>query len=220
MFVALLRRELLLQWRRRGEMLNPLFFFVMVMAMFPLAVTPEQSLLSTMAPGIIWVAALLAVLLSVDGLFRADHDSGALEQMLVAPVSLYLPVVAKLLAHWLCSGLPLALMSPVLGYMLFLDGDAINVTFKSLLLGTPVLTMVGAMGAALTVGLRNSGVLLTLLVLPLYVPVLVFGAGAIVYAQDGLPVTGVLALLGALLVGALSLTPLAIAAGLRISSGD
>ena len=168
----------------------------------------------------VWVAALLAVLLSVDAMFRADHECGALEQLLAAPVSLYVPVLAKLLAHWMMTGLPLVLVAPLAGYMLQLPSSALPVLTLSLLLGTPVMTAVGAIGAALTVTLRSGGILLALLVLPLYVPVLMFGAGVVVYAVDGLPVGGVLALLAAMLVAGLTLAPLAVAAGLRISGGD
>lgn len=220
MFLSLLRRELMLLWRRPADMINPLFFFVLVISMFPLGVSPSPELLSEVASGVVWVAALLAVLLSVDAMFRADHDSGALEQLLAAPVPLYLPVLAKLVAHWLMTGLPLVVVAPVTGYMLHLPEQALKVLLVSLLMGTPVMTAVGAIGASLTVSLRSGGILLALLVLPLYVPVLIFGAGVVVYAADGLPVDGVLALLGAMLVAAITLAPMAVAAGLRISGGD
>lgn len=220
MFLSLLRRELMLLWRRPADMINPLFFFVLVISMFPLGVSPSPELLSEVASGVVWVAALLAVLLSVDAMFRADHDSGALEQLLAAPVPLYLPVQAKLVAHWLMTGLPLVVVAPVTGYMLHLPEQALKVLLVSLLMGTPVMTAVGAIGASLTVSLRSGGILLALLVLPLYVPVLIFGAGVVVYAADGLPVDGVLALLGAMLVAAVTLAPMAVAAGLRISGGD
>lgn len=219
-FAATLQREVLLAWRRPSEIINPLFFFVMVVALFPLGVSPRPELLATLAPGIIWVAALLAVLLSIDGLFRADHECGALEQLLTAPQSLYVPVLAKLLAHWLLTGLPLVLMTPLLGYMLHLPSAAIVVLFIAVLLGTPTLVAIGAIGAALTVSLRSGGILLSLLVLPLYVPVLVFGAGVVGYAAQGLPVSGILALLGAMMLASLTLAPAAVAAGLRISSGS
>ncbi|PKM21847.1 MAG: heme exporter protein CcmB [Gammaproteobacteria bacterium HGW-Gammaproteobacteria-14] len=215
-----MQREVLLAWRRPSEIINPLFFFVMVVALFPLGVSPRPELLATLAPGIIWVAALLAVLLSIDGLFRADHECGALEQLLTAPQSLYVPVLAKLLAHWLLTGLPLVLMTPLLGYMLHLPAAAIAVLFVAVLLGTPTLVAIGAIGAALTVSLRSGGILLSLLVLPLYVPVLVFGAGVVGYAAQGLPVSGILALLGAMMLASLTLAPAAVAAGLRISSGS
>lgn len=219
-FTATMQRELLLAWRRPAEIINPLFFFVMVVALFPLGVSPRPELLATLAPGVVWVAALLAVLLSVDGLFRADHDSGALEQLLTAPQSLYVPVLAKLAAHWMLTGLPLVVMAPLLGYMLHLPEQAIGVLFIAVLLGTPTLVAIGAIGAALTVSLRSGGILLSLLVLPLYVPVLVFGAGVVSYAAKGLPVSGVLALLGAMMLASFTLAPAAVAAGLRISSGN
>ncbi len=218
-FTATLKRELLLAFRRPAEVINPLFFFVMVVAMFPLGVSPKAELLSAIAPGVVWVAALLAVLLSVEGLFRADHESGALEQMLVAPTSLYLPSLAKIVAHWLLTGLPLVLVAPLLGYMLHLPAQASSTLFIGLLLGTPTLTAIGAIGAALTVGLRSGGILLALLILPLYVPVLVFGAGAASYAVNGAPVIGLLAILAAMLLGSLTLAPVAVALGLRISNG-
>ena len=219
-FAATVRRELRLGVRAPAEILNPLFFFVVVVSLFPLALSPQPELLAMIAPAVVWVAALLAVMLSLDGLFRRDEETGALEQLLVAPQVLFVPVLARVLAHWLLVGLPLVLMAPVLGYMLHLPVAVLDTLFVSLLLGSPVLMMVGAIGAALTVGLRRSGILLALLVLPLYVPVLVFGAGSVAYAIDGLPVLGILALLGAMLAAALSLGPLAVALGLRISLGD
>ena len=215
-----MRRELRLGLRAPAEIVNPLFFFVVVVSLFPLALSPQPELLATIAPAVVWVAALLAVMLSLDGLFRRDEETGALEQLLVAPQVLFVPVLARVLAHWLLVGLPLVLMAPVLGYMLHLPVAVLDTLFVSLLLGSPVLMMVGAIGAALTVGLRRSGILLALLVLPLYVPALVFGAGSVAYAIDGLPVAGILALLGAMLAAALSLGPLAVALGLRISLGD
>lgn len=219
-FAATLRRELRLGLRSPAEVLNPLFFFVVVVSLFPLALSPRPELLQLIAPGVVWVAALLAVMLSLDGLFRRDEESGALEQLLVAPQVLFIPVLARVLAHWLLVGLPLVLMAPVLGYMLHLPLAVLDILFLALLLGSPVLMMVGAIGAALTVGLRRGGILLALLVLPLYVPVLVFGAGSVAYALDGLPVAGILALLGAMLLAALSVGPFAVALGLRISMGD
>lgn len=219
-FTSTLRRELLLAMRRPSDILNPLFFFFVVIALFPLGVSPRAEILETLAPGVVWVAALLAVLLSVDGMFRADQDAGALEQLLVAPVSLYVPLLAKVLAHWLLTGLPLVLAAPLLGYMLHLPTQAAGTLFWSLLLGTPTLTAIGAIGVSLTVGLRSGGILLALLVVPLYVPVLVFGAGAVSYAVRGLDVDGLLAILGAMLLASITLAPAAAAAGLRISSGD
>ncbi|MEY1662302.1 heme exporter protein CcmB [Isoalcanivorax beigongshangi] len=218
--LPLLRRELLLGLRAPGEIINPLFFFAVVTSLFPLALTPAPELLRVLAPGVVWVAALLAVMLSLEGLFRRDEECGALEQLLVAPGHLYVPVLARLLAHWLLGGLPLVLVAPLLGYMLQLPVEALKVLVLSLLLGTPTLTVIGAIGAALTVSARRSGFLLALLVLPLFVPVLVFGAGAVGYAMDGMAVEGILALLGAMLAVAVSVGPFAVALGLRITSGD
>jgi len=217
---AALRRELTLIWRAPADMVQPLFFFVVVVSLFPLGLSPKPELLALVAPGAVWVAALLAVMLSLDGLFRRDQESGALDQMLTAPVLSVVPVSAKLLAHWLLTGLPLALVAPLLGYMMQLPVAVLGTLMMSVLLGTPTLTVVGAIGAALTVGLNRGGILLAVVVLPLYIPVLVFGAGVVRTAQDGLPTDGLLAVLGAILALALSLGPLAVALGLRISAGD
>ena len=217
---ASLRRELTLIWRAPSDMVQPLFFFVVVVSLFPLGLSPKPELLALVAPGAVWVAALLAVMLSLDGLFRRDQESGALDQMLTAPVVMVVPVSAKLLAHWLLTGLPLALIAPLLGYMMQLPVAVLDTLMVSVLLGTPTLTVVGAIGAALTVGLNRGGILLAVLVLPLYIPVLVFGAGVVRVAQDGLPTDGLLAVLGAILALALSLGPVAVALGLRISAGD
>ena len=189
----------------------------MVAVMFPLAVSPEPKFLADIAPGVIWVAALLACLLSVDGIFRSDFDDGALEQMLVSPQPLMLMVWAKILSHWLLSGFCLALMSPLLALMLFLPSEGLTALVMSLLLGTPTLSLLGAIGAGLTVGLRKGGILISLLILPLYIPVLIFGAGAVQAGAMGLPISGYLALLGILLVLSLMLAPFAVVAGLKIS---
>ena len=215
-FRAALGRELLVLWRSPAEIINPLFFFVMVISLFPLAISPKPELLATVAPGVLWVAALLAVMLSLDGLFRRDQESGVLDMLLTAPVIPVVPVLAKLLAHWLLTGLPLVLISPLLGHMLQLPDGALGTVMLSLLLGTPALTIV----AALTVGLNRGGILLAVLVLPLYIPVLIFGAGAVSAAAGGANVDGILAILGALLALTISLGPLAVSAGLKISSGN
>lgn len=216
-FFAILKREMLLAGRKRSDILNPLIFFVMVASLFPLGVSPEASFLSQLAPGVVWVGALLATLLSMDALFRSDFDDGTLEQTLLSPQPLVLVVLAKVLSHWLMTGLALTLLAPILGIMLFLPAEGIAGLMISLLLGTPTLSLIGAIGAALTVGLRKGGVLISLLVLPLYIPVLIFGSSAVQAAVTGLPLAGYLALLGALLVLSLVLAPLAIAAALRIS---
>lgn len=213
----LVRRDLLVALRRRAEMANPLLFFLMVCTLFPLGLGPEPERLAAMAPGVLWVVALLACLLASDGLFRADFDDGSLEQMLLSPASLYLLALAKSGAHWLITGLPLALLAPVLAVLLQLSAAAIPALVASLLLGTAVLSLVGAIGAALTVGLRRGGLLLSLIVLPLYVPVLIFGASAVQAAAEGFAWRGQLAVLGALLAVAVPLAPLAVSAGLRVS---
>jgi heme exporter protein B len=217
LFHVLVRRDLLLAVRRRGELANPVLFFVLVVSLFPLGVGPEQSLLRTLAPGVIWVAALLATLLSLERMFRSDFEDGALEQMLLGPRPATLVVLGKVLAHWLVTGLPLLVVAPVLGVLLALPAAAMGTLLLTLLLGTPVLSLVGAIGVALTVGLRRGGALLSLVVLPLYVPVLIFGATAVDAAAAGLPVTGHLYVLAALLVLAFTLAPPAAAAALRIS---
>ena len=216
-FLALFRRDMTLAFRHRAEMANPLLFFVIVVTLFPMGITPEARILETIAPGVIWVAALLAAMLSLDTLFRSDFDDGALEQILLSPHPAAVLVLAKVLAHWLVTGLPLILVAPLLGVLLVLPGEAMWVLVATLALGTPVLSLVGAIGTALTVGLRRGGVLLSLLVLPLYIPVLIFGSNAVGTAAVGLPVVGQLYFLGALLVLSLTLAPLAIAAALRIS---
>jgi len=215
-FLGVVRRDLQLTVRKPGELINPLLFFILVVSLFPLGIGPSPQLLAAVAPGVIWVAALLATLLSMERLFRSDFEDGALEHLLLSPHPLPLLVLAKVLAHWLVTGLPLLLVSPLLGVLLHLPGPAIRALPLTLVLGTPALSLIGAIGVALTVGLRRGGVLLPLLVLPLYVPVLIFGTAAVTAAGAGLPATGQLALLGALLMLALTLAPLATAAGLRI----
>ena len=210
-------RDLRVAWRRRSDTLASLFFFVMVASLFPLGVGPEPELLRTMAPGVLWVAALLASMLSLGRLFADDHQDGTLEQLLLAATPLPLLVLGKVLAHWLCTGLLLTLVSPVLALQFDLSWDATAVLWLSLLLGTPLLSLVGAMGAALTVGVRGAGVLLTLLVLPLVTPVLIFGAGAVEASHAGLGVTAHFSLLGACLLLALFVTPFVTAAALRIA---
>ncbi|MGM0520780.1 MAG: heme exporter protein CcmB [Pseudomonadota bacterium] len=214
---ATLKRDLVLMLRRRGEVLNPLVFFALVITLFPIGISPDPDLLALIAPGLLWVAALLAALLSLDSLFRSDFDDGSLEQLLLAPQPLAALSLAKVSVHWLLTGLPLALMAPVLGIMLALPAGSYLVLSVSLALGSATLSLIGAIGAALTVGLARGGVLLSLLVLPLYIPVLIFGAGAVQAAIAGDSVSAHLAILGALLAAALMLAPWAIAASLRIS---
>ena len=216
-FLATLKRELQLALRRRSDLVNPLIFFLMVATLFPLGVSPEPTVLATLAPGVVWVAALLSTLLAMDSMFRSDYEDGSLEQILLSPQPLFIVVLGKVCAHWIMTGLPLTLMAPLIAVMLFLPTEGMSGLMLSLLLGTPTLSLVGAIGAALTVGLRKGGVLISLLVLPLYIPVLIFGTAAVEAAVTGLPLAGHLALLGALLALGVALAPIAIAAALRIS---
>ncbi|MFA5826460.1 MAG: heme exporter protein CcmB [Gallionellaceae bacterium] len=212
-----IRRDLLLAMRRRADVLTTLVFFVMVVSLFPLGVGPELDMLRKMAPGVVWVAALLASMLSLGRMFSADYLDGTLEQMLLAPQSLSMLVLGKILAHWMLSGLPLVLMAPVLGLQFDMSPQALWVLILVLLLGTPILSMIGAIGAALTLGLRGGGVLVSLLVLPLCIPVLIFGTGAVEAVSTGMTIVPHVALLGALLLLALVFTPWVTAQALRIS---
>lgn len=212
-----IRRDLLLAMRRRSDVLTTLVFFVMVVSLFPLGVGPEPEMLRKMAPGVVWVAALLASMLSLARMFSADYLDGTLEQMLLAPQSFSVLVLGKIVGHWLLSGLPLVLIAPVLGVQFDMSIDALIVLLIGLLLGTPVLSMIGAVGAALTLGLRGGGVLVSLLVLPLCIPVLIFGTAAVDAVSAGLDYTTNLALLGAFMLFALTFTPLVTAQALKIS---
>jgi heme exporter protein B len=203
--------------RRPIEIGNPLFFFAMVVALFPLGLGPAPDRLADFAPGVLWIIALLSNLLTSDTVFRGDFDDGSMEQLLLAPQPLYLSVLSYVSAHWVVTGLPLALASPLFALMLNLPTQAIVALVVSLLLGTAILSLVGAIGAALTVGLKRGGMLISLLILPLYMPVLIFGSGAVQAAVTGVPYVPYLALLGAMLSLAVALAPMAIAAGLRIS---
>jgi len=217
-YYHLLLRDLRLALRSRYELANPLIFFVLVVTLFPLAVSPTSQLLQEMAPGVIWVSALLAVLLSLDKLFKQDFDDGSLDQLMLSPNPLVILVLAKVSAHWLLTGLPLVIIAPLLGLFLQIPTHALDVLMFSLLLGTPVLSLIGAIGVSLTVAINRGGVLLSLIVLPLYIPVLIFGANAIDVASDGISVRGQLMFLGAVLALALSLAPLATAVALRITA--
>ena len=214
---AVIRRDLLLAMRRKSEVLTALFFFVIVTSLFPLGIGPEPVLLKKIAPGVLWVAALLATMLGLQRMFAADHADGTLEQMVLSPMPLGLLVGGKIAAHWLVSGLPLVLLAPVLGLQFDLDAGALGVLMLALLLGTPLLSLIGSIGAALTLGLRGGGVLLSLLVLPLYVPALIFGAGAVEAHISGLGAGGHLSLLAALLALAAFFAPWATTAALRIA---
>ncbi len=216
-FFQVLKRDLILAFRHRGEIANPLLFFVIVVTLFPLGVGPAPSVLEIIAPGIIWVAALLSAMLSLDGMFRSDFEDGSLEQITLSHHPLSVLVLAKILAHWLITGLPLLFVAPLLGVLLYLPTEAMVTLVATLALGTPILSLVGAIGMGLTVGLKRGGVLLSLLVLPLYIPVLIFGSMAVNEAAAGLPVDGYLYILGALLMLTLALSPMATAASTRIS---
>ena len=210
-------RDLALAWRQRSDVLSTLVFFVMVVSLFPLGLGPEPSTLRSIAPGVLWVAAMLASMISLTRLFASDHADGTLEQLLLAPQPLTYLVLAKITAHWVSSGLPLTLMAPLLGVQFDMSGADITILAASLALGTPVLSLVGAVGAALTVGLRGAGVLVPLLVLPLCIPVLIFGTGAVDAAATGGGAAAHFSVLGAMLAFAFALAPLASAAALRIS---
>jgi heme exporter protein B len=203
--------------RRKSEVLTALFFFAIVSSLFPLGIGPETDMLRKIAPGVLWVGALLAAMLSLNRLFAADHQDGTLEQMALSPTPLALLVGGKVMAHWLVSGLPLVLLAPVLGLQFDLSARALLVLMASLLLGTPLLSLIGAIGAALTLGVRGGGVLLSLLVLPLYIPALIFGAGAVEADIAGLGMGGHLSLLAAMLTLAAFFAPWATTAALRIA---
>jgi len=210
-------RDLTLALRSRAELGVQLLFYVIVASLFPLATTPERNMLATMGPGVLWVAALLASLLSLPRLFAGDHADGTLEQIALSPYPLVALVSGKIVAHWLTTGLPVVLFAPLLGLQYALDGEALTVLTAALLIGTPILSLLGAIGAALTLGLRASGSLLALLILPLYVPVLIFGAGAVDAARSGLGAGANLSLLGAGLLVAMVGAPFAAAAAVRIA---
>ncbi|MGC6405394.1 heme exporter protein CcmB [Bisgaard Taxon 45] len=217
MFLAIIKRELHIAMRKQAEILNPLWFFLLVITLFPLVIGPDPKLLSRIAPGIAWVAALLSALLSFERLFRDDFVDGSLEQLMLAAQPLALTALAKVIAHWLLTGLPLILLSPIAALLLSLEVEIWWALVLTLLIGTPVLSCLGAIGVALTVGLRKGGVLLSLLVVPLFIPVLIFSASVLEAASLSLPYTGQLAILGAILAGSVTLSPFAIAAALRIS---
>ena len=219
-FSAWLKRDLVLAYRRRGDAAGPLLFFVMVSTLIPLGLTPESARLADVAAGMIWVMALLATLLSTEGLFATDHQDGSLEQMLIAPQLLALPVLGKVTAHWLVTGLPLTMVSPLIGLMLSLPPVAMVPMMASLAVGTACLSLIGAVGAALTVSLRKGGLLLSILVIPLYIPVIIFGSAAVQTAVDGFNWLGPLAILAAMLCAAIALCPLAIAGALRLVSSN
>lgn len=217
MFRSVVARDLMLAWRRRSDLFSTLFFFVIVVSLFPLGIGPETQLLRSIAPGVVWVAALLASMLSLGRMFSNDEQDGSLEQLLLTPLPLYLVALGKTLAQWLVSEVPLILIAPLLGLQFGLPSDTLLVLVITLLIGTPVLSLVGSIGAALTLGLRGANVLIALLILPLYIPVLIFGAGAVDASINGGEVAANIYLLAALLVVSLVFAPWATAAALRIS---
>ncbi len=216
-FVSVVRRDLLLAWRRRSDVFTALGFFLLVTSLFPLGVGPEPEQLSHIAAGVMWVAALLATLLSVQRLFESDEADGTLEQMLLSVEPLAVIVLAKVCAYWLLTGLPLVVIAPLIALQFNLSPDETLIVCATLLVGTPTLSLLGAVGASLTLGLRGGGAMIALLVLPLYVPVLIFGAGALDAWRAGLGIQSHLALLAACLLVAFAVCPLASAAALRIA---
>ena len=217
MFAWLVYRDLILAWRRRADVLATVFFFIIVTSLFPLGIGPERELLRSIAPGVVWVAALLASMLSLGRIFGNDYQDGTLEQLLLTPQSTYLVVSAKVLAHWVVSEIPLVVIAPVLGLQFGLSQNTLLTVMVSLLLGTPVLSVIGSIGAALTLGLRAANVLVALLVLPLYIPVLIFGSGAVQATVTGTSPQAWLLLLGATLIVSLVFAPWATSAALKIS---
>jgi heme exporter protein B len=217
MLTNLLKRELLRHWRCRQDLVNPLVFFILAVSLFPLAVSPEGKLLAQLAGGVIWVSALLATMMSLESLYRSDFDDGTLELLILQSKAPYAVVLSKILAHWLTTGLPLVLISPILAIMMQLPVSAIPAMTLGLLIGTPVLSLIGSVGMGLTVGLRQSGVLLSLLILPLYIPILIFGTSAVKAAAMGMAYDGQLAFMGAFLMGSIVLVPVASVAAIKIS---
>ena len=216
-WTQIFKRDLLIAFRRRSEIVHPLIFFVMVISLFPLAIGDDKVLLQKIAPAIIWVTALLATMLSLDNLFRSDFEDGSLEQMTLLKTSLSLLVTAKITAHWVITGLPLILITPLLAVLLYMPSESISMLLLTLLLGTPTLSLIGAVGIALTVGLRQGGVILSLLILPLYIPVLIFATLALQNVEQGFSAEAQLAMMLAILVLAITLSPFAIAAALKVS---
>lgn len=216
-FFAVIRRDLILAFRRRAEIANPIFFFILVVTLFPLGVGANPKLLQAMAPGIIWVSALLAVMLSLDSLFRSDFDDGSLEQMLLSSHPLTVLVFAKIIAHWIVTGLPLLVVAPLLAVFLGLPEQALGTLLLTLVLATPVLSLIGSIGVSLTVGLRRGGMIISLLVLPLYIPVLIFASNAVEMAGNGLAVDAQINILVAIFFMSVVLAPLPAAAALKMS---
>ena len=215
--VATLRRDLLIAYKRKNDLFNPFMFFVLVATLFPIGISPEPEALGEISAGVLWISALLASLLAMDNLFRADFEDGSLELLMLSPHPLYFLVLAKNVAHWLVSGLPVVLVSPLIAYMLNFPEGAYSTLVLTLLLGTPVLSLLGSIGVALTVGLGSRGLILAVITLPMSVPVLIAGTLTVSQTLEGASLSGYLAIMGAMLVAALTLAPLASAAALRIS---
>ena len=215
--VATLRRDLLIAYKRKNDLFNPFMFFVLVATLFPIGISPEPEALGGISAGVLWISALLASLLAMDNLFRADFEDGSLELLMLSPHPLYFLVLAKNIAHWLVSGLPIVLVSPLIAYMLNFPEGAYSTLVLTLLLGTPVLSLLGSIGVALTVGLGSRGLILAVITLPMSVPVLIAGTLTVSQTLEGASLSGYLAIMGAMLVAALTLAPLASAAALRIS---
>ena len=216
-FIATLKRDLLVAFKRKNDIVNPFMFFIIVCSLFPIGISPDPERLGEIAAGVLWISALLASLLAMDSLFRNDFEDGSLEQLLISPHPLYFLVLAKNIAHWLISGLPVVIISPVVAYMLRLPGDSYGTLFATLLIGTPVLSLVGSIGVALTVGLGSRGLILAVITLPVSVPVLIAGTLTIQETLNGASLVGYMAILGAMFIGSLTLAPLASATALRTS---
>ena len=215
-FIATLKRDLLVAFKRKNDIVNPFMFFIIVCSLFPIGISPDPERLGEIAAGVLWISALLASLLAMDSLFRNDFEDGSLEQILISPHPLYFLVLAKNIAHWLISGLPVVIISPVVAYMLSLPTASYVTLFATLLIGTPVLSLVGSIGVALTVGLGSRGLILAVITLPMSVPVLIAGTLTIQETLNGASLAGYMAILGAMFVGSLTLAPLASATALRI----
>ena len=216
-FIATLKRDLLVAFKRKNDIVNPFMFFIIVCSLFPIGISPDPERLGEIAAGVLWISALLASLLAMDSLFRNDFEDGSLEQLLISPHPLYFLVLAKNIAHWLISSLPVVIISPVVAYMLSLPSDSYGTLFATLLIGTPVLSLVGSIGVALTVGLGSRGLILAVITLPMSVPVLIAGTLTIQETLNGASLLGYIAILGAMFIGSLTLAPLASATALRIS---
>ncbi len=216
-FILTLLRDLKMAFRNPSSFLNPLMFFVISISLFPIAISPEAQTLSSIAPGVIWVITMLSVLLSLNSLFHYDYDNGVLEQMIISHHSLPLILLGKTLAHWVLSGLPIIILSPFLGMALFINSEGIYILMLTLVIATPCLSLIGSIGASLVVGIKNSGMLLSLLILPLYIPILIFATSAVSQSQSNLPIDGQLYFLGFILILSLLITPFLSAVSLKIS---